>query len=199
MFNSDEIKQKLETSFNHILIDSMQGMPILNNDLAVEITGVQEWDGRAMGVAITPWLMSLVLLPNAEDDWSSLELGEKIEHVFPSRDLEFMANKLDGLGFCQTYAIHSPMGKFEDQQAALEAAEIFMMDLMVHSDRVSDSLDQQRMQRYLDGEDMAQIHAGEEAEKERLAALDAETLEEKLDKPLSRRGLLSGAFLKQQS
>ncbi len=199
MFNSDAIKQKLESSFNSILADNMQGMPILNNALTVQILGVQEWDGRSMGVVITPWLMSLVLFPKDGDDWVALALGHKVSYSFPSQELEFMTNKLDILGYCQTYAIHSPMGKFADQQAAVDAAEIFLMDLMVQSDRVSDSIDQQRMQRYLDGEDMAQIRDGEEAEKERLAALNAETLDEKMKKPLSRRGLLSGEFMKQQS
>ncbi len=198
MFNSDAISQKFEACFNRILSDNMQGMPILNGALSVQILGTQEWAGRAMGVAITPWLMSLVLLPSSDDDWSELELGAKVTHAFPSRDLEFLVNQLDGLGFCQTYAIHSPMGKFAEQKAAVDAAEIFLMDLMVHSERVSDSLDEQRMQRYLDGEDMAQIRAGEDAGKERLAVLEAESLEEKMDKPVSRRELLRGVFLKQQ-
>lgn len=196
MFDNQTVSQNLDSSFNHILVENMQGMPILNNALQVQIVGVQEWEGRAMGVAITPWLMSLVLLPVEGDDWNSLELGARVIREFPNQDLEFQTNQLEGIGPCQTYAIHSPMGKFANQAAAVETAEAFLTDLMVAAERVSDSLDQQRMQRYLDGQDMAQIRDAEEVEKERLAALEAETLEEKMEKPLSRRGLLSGAFLK---
>ena len=199
MFDTETTHNHLEQGFNQIFETCMQGMPILNNALQVEIIGVQEWEGRPLGLAITPWLMSLVLLPNEEDQWADAELGDKTTHVFPNQDLDFQANDLMGIGPCQTYAIHSPMGKFPDQEAALTAAQEFLDNLMVPATRVNDSIDQQRMDRYLKGEDMAKIRADEEAEKERLAALEAESLEEKMEKPMSRRSLLRGSFLKEQN
>jgi [NiFe] hydrogenase assembly HybE family chaperone len=55
--------EKLEQIFNKIHQEQMQGIPILNNMLKVQALGFQEYQGRIVGILITPWLMNLVMLP----------------------------------------------------------------------------------------------------------------------------------------
>jgi [NiFe] hydrogenase assembly HybE family chaperone len=55
--------EKLEQIFDKIHQEQMQGIPILNNMLKVQALGFQEYQGRIVGILITPWLMNLVMLP----------------------------------------------------------------------------------------------------------------------------------------
>jgi [NiFe] hydrogenase assembly HybE family chaperone len=187
-----EISRTLEAVFERIHQERMQGIPLLNPELKVETVGFQSWQGRTVGVLITPWLMSLVLLAGEEDDWSGLELGQKQLFDFPSQPHEFTVNEFEGFGICQTVALHSPMSKFPSHTSAVETARAFMESLMEECEREEVAVDKARMERYLNGEDMAQIYEDEkqkEIEQQQAAELQPQVL--------SRRDLLRGVFSKQ--
>ena len=188
-----QISQKLETVFERIHQERMQGIPLLNTELKVEAVGFQSWQGRTVGVLITPWLMSLVLLAGEDDDWSGLELGEKQLFEFPAQPHEFTVNEFEGFGICQTVALHSPMSKFPSHTSAVETARAFMENLMEECEREEVSVDKERMERYLNGEDMAQIY-----EDERRIQAEQEEADEIKPRAISRRDLLRGAFAQQK-
>jgi len=89
----------IEKTFERILAENMQGIPILNSRISVQALGFQEYQGRVIGIIITPWLMNLVLLPSSEEDWSDLVLGHKETHEFPAGKYKFLVNEIDGIGF----------------------------------------------------------------------------------------------------
>jgi [NiFe] hydrogenase assembly HybE family chaperone len=193
MTDPQQVAERIEAVFKRIHQERMQGIPLLNEAIGVQAVGFQEWDGRCIGVIVTPWLMSLVMLPGPGDDWSGMPLGEKHLHEFPARPCEFLANDIEEFGACQTHAIHSPMSKFPSHYAAVDAAEDFLTGLMDASAAKERDLDAERMQRFLDGDEMDLIRQ-EELDRE---AAQAPGLEEKMEQPLSRRDLLRGSFLKE--
>ena len=69
--------------------ERMQGLPIFNDKLKLEAVGFTDWNGRQLGVLITPWFMNLVLLPGAQDDWSGLKLGTTTTLDLPSGEYTF--------------------------------------------------------------------------------------------------------------
>ena len=80
-----EVAKKLEECFNVILKENMEGIQILNRDLIVEAVEFQVWEGRTIGMIISPWLISLVILPIEGDDWENRTLGENQQ--FHSRNV----------------------------------------------------------------------------------------------------------------
>lgn len=191
--------ERLEQIFNRILHEQMSGIPLLNNMLKVQVLGLQAFQGRIIGILITPWLMSLLMLAAEDEDWSALELGAKQLHSFPSNTFEFVINEFNGIGKCQTYSLFSPMNEFANQDHVLAAAQSFLDTLMVETAQTEDNvIDDEQFARIMRGEDVAE--AGGE-----LAVMDAaktaipvsEDAEIKLrtGKKLSRRDLLRGSFL----
>jgi len=64
----------IQSTFEKIHTENMQGIPILNSRVKVQALGFQEYQDRIIGIIITPWLMNLVLLPAAEENWSEMNI-----------------------------------------------------------------------------------------------------------------------------
>jgi [NiFe] hydrogenase assembly HybE family chaperone len=150
--------EQIETVFKRIEQEQMQGIPILNPVLQVETIGFQAYQGRLIGVLITPWMMNLMLLPGEADDWSELKLGDKQYHRLPANEYRFMVNEIDEIGLCQTHPIYSPMNEFMNQEHAVAAAESFMRTLMVEVEEPdTDPHDEALLGRILRGEESAEV------------------------------------------
>ncbi|MEA3290743.1 MAG: [NiFe]-hydrogenase assembly chaperone HybE, partial [Pseudomonadota bacterium] len=162
MNNPQTAADELERVFRQIHHEQMAGIPILNDAMKVQALGFREYQGRIIGVLITPWMMSLVMLPGEDDDWSGLELGKKQPHKFPSKTLKFMVNEFDGIGKCQTHSLYSPMRDFATQEHALAAARGFLETLIidtVHPDE--DPVDEELLGRIMRGEETSEADPGD--------------------------------------
>ena len=189
----------IAATFERIHRDQMAGLPLLNDALRVETNGFREYAGRVLGVLVTPWLMNLVMLPRAGDDWDALELGHKQPHDFPSGTYKFMVNEIDGLGRCQTHSLFSPMREFVSQAHALAAAEAFLRDLMAPAARgAPEPVDEELLGRIMRGEETPEIDL-EALEQGRLVEVERRPTRRLADigvrvegKMISRRDLLRG-------
>lgn len=193
MQDLEKLTQQIETVFRGIEQEQMQDIPLLNPALKVETIGFQDYQGRSVGVLITPWLMNLVLFPGDDDDWSDLKLGDNYHHRLPANEYRFMVNEIEGIGICQTHPLYSPMHEFMDQDHAVAAAENFMKTLMVEVETPdNDPHDEALLGRILRGEEMAEVEMDGFALAEAKCKQEggsAESLEQEL---LSRREFLRG-------
>ena len=191
MKSPETLSAEVKQAFQKINEESMAGLPIVNPMLDVETIGFMEVEGRTVGIIVTPWLMTLAVFPGDADDWSAVQVGEKRKFAFPSRDYKFTANEIDGIGTYFGFPLHSPMHEFEHQEHAIANAEAFMEVLLVENENAEDTLDEDRLAMFLQGEDMETIK-----QKECAAAKPATdgivTLTDKGGKPLGRREFLSG-------
>lgn len=191
--------EKLEQTFNRILHEQMAGIPILNNVLKVQTLGLQRFEGRIIGILITPWLMTLVMLPAEGEDWNALEPGAKQSHSFPSRTFQFMINEFEGIGKCQTYSLFSPMSEFANQDHALAAAQSFLDTLMVESEQTEDNvIDDEQFARIMRGDDMSETNfAVIDTAETATPARESSEMKLRAETKLSRRDLLRGSFLQE--
>ncbi|MBL8487705.1 MAG: [NiFe]-hydrogenase assembly chaperone HybE [Rhodocyclaceae bacterium] len=146
--------------FESIHREQMEGLPLLNKALSVATLGFQDFRGRTLGMLITPWMMGLMLLPNAEDGWERLPPGHKATHEFPGGALRFMLNAIDGLGPYQMHSVHSPVHVFADQAAAMEAAAAFLGRILADRDPNAvpeDPVDEELLGKILRGEPVPEI------------------------------------------
>lgn len=163
-----EIAERLVGVFAKIRRERMDGVPILNPRLEVEVVGVREWNGHWLVLLVTPWFINLMLLPATDEQaaaWCSLALGASVPHGFPAGRFDFLVGEEADLGRYQMCSLFSPVLEFQDQAAARIAGRAALEALFDAS---------------LDGED---TKAASEGEAEPTGAQPA---------GVSRRGLLMG-------
>lgn len=191
----------LESTFTAIQHQRMADIPILNPRLRVQAVGFKDWEGRCLGVLITPWFMNLMLLPQEGDEWHDLPSGTKVTHTFPSGRYEFIVGDEEGIGHYQMCSLFSPMFEFEDQAAAVATAEAVLDAIFDEGNRDETSTRQQEIEKIWHGEGEPGVPQAEAGRDGATAATEPKpeatpALEERIEAPISRRDLLRGAFLR---
>ena len=184
MINPEFLTTSIESAFRRIQDESMAEVPILNHALEVATVGFRDWQGHPLGVLITPWFMNLMLLPAEGGEWDDQAIGAQVKHTMPSGECEFRVNEIDGVGRCLMRALHSPMFQFNDQSSAVAVAEAALETLMVEGDAEALQDEEARIQRFLNGGEMADEAPVESCDELKAQAVTA----------ISRRDLLRGAF-----
>ena len=112
--------------------ERMGGVPILNPALRVAAVGMRgHGETWACGL-VTPWFINLMLLPGAPEiaqAWSGFSIGTKVSHDFPAGTFEFLCGADEALGPYRMCSLFSPVPEFENQEAALAAAEAALLAL----------------------------------------------------------------------
>ncbi len=120
------LSRKLEAVFGAIERERMRDVPILNSRLSVAAIGMRPCAGGWLCVLITPWFINAILLPESAADaeaWSNLPSGAKISHELPSGIFEFICGAEAALGPYRMCSLFSPVLQFDNQEAAIAAAE----------------------------------------------------------------------------
>jgi [NiFe] hydrogenase assembly HybE family chaperone len=190
MICPDYLTEGLERLYRRIGQERMQGLPLLNPALRVKAIGFRQWQGRCLGVLVTPWFMNLMLLPSEGDEWRHLQIGEKQLHQLPSGPYEFIVGEEADIGRYQMCSLFSPMFEFADQETAEAAARAAMEALMDERNRDTIATHEREIGRRWRGE--AEPTDSSQASADRPSAEMA--LSERLEQPLSRRALLRGRF-----
>lgn len=113
----------LEDVFRRIERERMQGIPILNRALRVESVGFREWEGKWVGVLLTPWFMNFMLLPGPGTPWPRVARGDTYPWHLPLGRMDCMAGHEEEFGDYHMCSLFSPVLQFEDHEAARIAAQ----------------------------------------------------------------------------
>ena len=118
-----EVPQKLESTFREIHAGKMKGVPFVNGALSVKALGFRAFEGRGIGVLVTPWFMNIILLPGLQDDWAGLPTGTRELVDFPSGTYEFLSATRPETGPYKSCSLFSPMFDFTSMLQAVETAQ----------------------------------------------------------------------------
>ena len=118
--------RELERAFAAIGATRMAGLPFLNEALRVEAVAFRRWEGRWLGVLITPWFMNLVLLRDEPAAWRPLPVRETCSYALPSGVYDFLGSEEEGVGDFQMCSLFSPMQDFADHDGARAVAQAVM-------------------------------------------------------------------------
>lgn len=173
---------KLVAEFREIWHAKMRDVPIVNRALHVEAVGFRGWEGRPVGVLVSPWFMNLILLPAPGEDWSGGVPGAKELIDFPSGTYEFIWNARGALGPYKACSLFSPMTEFASQLQATDCAHAVMAALFDPANRAETDRS---------GEIRAARHAEARAAAEAAAAAPVR------DGAPSRRAVLTGGLAAQ--
>lgn len=122
--------EAVEAAYFRIHQERMLDVPILNLALAVEAIDFQRWQGHWLGMVVTPWCMSLLLVPGSTENWVSTGENKRRFVKFPAGDFAFLGSAELELGEFQSCSLFSPMGKFTTQSEATLTARASMIALL---------------------------------------------------------------------
>jgi len=193
-----DLSRQLEDVYRELERERMQDVPVLNQALSVKAVGFREREGHIIGVMVTPWFMNLMMLPGESDDWSDLEILSKTRHTFPSGHYEFIVGKEEGIGIYQSCSLFSPVFEFKDQETAVMTAEAVMQELMDETNRSDVSTRQEDIENIWRG-DKTLEDVEMESEYGNDTTKPGTSPGERARAPMSRRDLLRGRFLFDQS
>lgn len=120
----------VEEAFFRIQRDQMADVPILNPAISVEAVDFQRWQGHWLGIVVTPWCMSMLLVPGSSENWVSTGENKRRFVKFPAGDFAFLGSAEAELGEYQSCPLFSPMGKFSTQSEATMTARASLIALL---------------------------------------------------------------------
>ena len=126
----DSPAEAVEQAFFRIQREHMADVPILNPALSVAAVDFQRWQGHWLGIVVTPWCMSLLLLPGSSENWVSTGENKRRFVRFPAGDFAFLGSAEAELGEYQSCPLFSPMGKFSSQSEATMTARASLIALL---------------------------------------------------------------------
>jgi [NiFe] hydrogenase assembly HybE family chaperone len=122
--------EAVEEAFFRIQREQMADVPILNPALSVEAVDFQRWQGHWLGIVVTPWCMSMLLVPGSSDNWVSTGDNKRRFVRFPAGDFAFLGSAETELGEYQSCPLFSPMGQFATQSEATMTARASLIALL---------------------------------------------------------------------
>ncbi len=120
----------VEEAFFRIQQEQMADVPILNQALSVEAVDFQRWQGHWLGIVVTPWCMSMLLVPGSAENWVSTGENQRRFVKFPAGDFAFLGSEEVELGEYQSCPLFSPMSKFSTQSEASMTARASLIALL---------------------------------------------------------------------
>lgn len=111
----------VQRAFEQVHRERMADLPLNNPALRVQAVGFRRWDGHWLGVIVTPWCMSLLLVPGA-GEWQAVRELQRRFVRFPYGQLALLHGEEPQLGEFQSCALFSPMGAFASQDDAIATA-----------------------------------------------------------------------------
>lgn len=118
--------ERLTALYRSIGECSMSELPVYNAALGVESIGFHAYEGRALGIVVTPWFMNIVLAPLDEGSDDAAASGETVRRALPAGSFDFIVGALDGFGRIESCSLFSPMFDFADPASARATAEAAM-------------------------------------------------------------------------
>ncbi|MDD5298790.1 MAG: [NiFe]-hydrogenase assembly chaperone HybE [Rhodocyclaceae bacterium] len=112
----------VEEAYYRIYRERMSDVPIHNEALSVAAVDFQKWQGHWLGIVLTPWCMSLLLVPGREDGWETPGDNQRRFVKFPAGDFAFLGNVEPELGEFHSCGLFSSMGQFSSQSEAMLTA-----------------------------------------------------------------------------
>lgn len=130
----------IERTFSAIALGPMRDLPINNPALQVEAVGFKRWEGHWLGALITPWTLSLLIVPTTPP----VPVGTSATWRFPSGPYEFLGGHREPLGHYQACSLFSPPAEFSSQDQARQMA-LACLEALFHPEDSAESRETARL------------------------------------------------------
>ncbi|WP_431222798.1 hydrogenase-2 assembly chaperone [Serratia sp. L9] len=114
---------QLERVFQAIAARDMHQLPFFQPQIPVRACGFQLFEQQWIGSLLTPWMLSLLVLPGPDQQWQPREVGDKLALMLPCGNVRFTVGEIDGCGQYLASSLMSPLDKHLGAQQAVDLAE----------------------------------------------------------------------------
>ncbi|HHQ6613879.1 TPA: hydrogenase-2 assembly chaperone [Serratia fonticola] len=114
---------RLETAFQAIADGEMQDLPFFQPQIPVRACGFQLFERQWVGTILTPWMLSLLVLPGPEQVWQPYEVGDKLALSLPCGSVRFIVGEIVGCGQYLACSLMSPLDRHLGAEQALALAQ----------------------------------------------------------------------------
>lgn len=117
----------LEAAFTRVAHSDMQSLPFYRAAIPVKTCGFTLFEQQWVGCLLTPWTLSLLVLPGPDQVWERRMTGERLALQLPCGNVTFMVSDIaDASGQNHQYlscSLMSPIDPHMSAQQALTLAE----------------------------------------------------------------------------
>lgn len=120
----------LKETFQKIVEQDMKDLPFLHPGVEVDTYGFQIFENQWVGALLTPWMLSILILPGPGQVWPVRKVSDKLGVTFPRGDATFMVGHIDAIGQYLSCSLMSPLDKKIGQFALSEMANQSVRELL---------------------------------------------------------------------
>ncbi|MFV8766777.1 hydrogenase-2 assembly chaperone, partial [Yersinia enterocolitica] len=99
----------LEQVFGQVAADEMRGLPFYRDHIPLRACGFQLFEQQWIGALLTPWMLSLVVLPGPQQSWQCRAVGERLMLALPCGGISFTVSEIAGCGQYLSRSLMSPL------------------------------------------------------------------------------------------
>ncbi|AAU38966.1 hydrogenase-2 assembly chaperone [[Mannheimia] succiniciproducens] len=89
--------------------ENMKDLPFYREDIPCFCPKFVQFENQWIGMALTPWMLSVLVLPGPNQQWKARTVGDKIALAFPYKTLNFTVSSLDNVPQYLSCSLHSPL------------------------------------------------------------------------------------------
>ncbi|HGM5488863.1 TPA: hydrogenase-2 assembly chaperone [Serratia fonticola] len=113
----------LEAAFQAVADGGMRDLPFSQPQIPVRACGFQLFEQQWVGTLLTPWMLSLLVLPGPEQQWGSRAVGDKLALSLPCGSVRFIVGEVEGCGQYLACSLMSPLDRHLGAEQALTLAQ----------------------------------------------------------------------------
>lgn len=121
----DDPAALLIAQYQQIGAGEMRDLPFYRSAIQVSAL-MRPFDSQWLGCVLTPWMLSVVILPGPDQVWPARKIGERLALQLPRGDMTFMVGELPQSGQLLSCSLMSPL----DPHLEAEQAEQLMRDTL---------------------------------------------------------------------
>ena len=113
----------LEAAFRNIADSAMRDLPFYQPQIPVRACKFQLFEHQWLGAMLTPWMLSLLVLPGPDQNWEKRAIGEKLALSLPCGNVRFTVGGIEGVGQYLACSLMSPLERHATSSQLLTVAE----------------------------------------------------------------------------
>ena len=91
------------------IVPEMQDLPFFHHNIECFCPKFVLFEGQWVGTVLTPWMISVVILPGPQQQWEPRELGDKLTVQLPYKALTFTVSGVETVPQYLSCSLHSPL------------------------------------------------------------------------------------------
>ena len=91
------------------IVPEMQDLPFFHHNIECFCPKFVLFEGQWVGTLLTPWMISVVILPGPQQQWEPRELGDKLTVQLPYKALTFTVSGVETVPQYLSCSLHSPL------------------------------------------------------------------------------------------